>query len=351
MKSTTAETTSLVAEIRRQTATANRNNVTRTEAYLRFYRQYPEIHWALLAHLVSRNGGWNMTDLKGEWLPILLDEPSIASYFWFLERCNWLIFYDAYPQLLLYAKMKETGEDLTSLLAPLGVSSFMHGFWQAFLSTKDSARLTRALIVNEQQYIEQRVAQKPYTVHRIFSSLAFLAQSAFSLNQVLFPFKAHATDKRFQLVGLNVHDFPTVEQRIAIGKTLYGLLYEDDARLARICQFAYRIPHTGSRADYWPHLFTPHAQNAAEPAADVKYELRLHGAELREGRAKLYSPALSHAWPDVEHAPADGFDWFRDPKWLETVDQPADLPTIDTDSYVRALHWIESGVKLVSLFS
>lgn len=351
MRTSTLEETALVSAIRRQTALANRNNVTRTQAYLDFYRQHPEVHWAFLAHLVSRNGGWNMTDLKGEWLPVLMDKPSIQTYFWFLERCNWLIFYDAYPQLLLYAEMKRTGRDLTSLLRPLGVSSFMQGYWKAFWKDRDSARLTRALIVNEQQYIEQRVVRKPYTMHRIFSTLAFLAQSAFSLNQVLFPFKEHAMDKRFQLIGTNVHDFPAVEQRIAIGKTLYSLLYQDEARLERIRQFAFRIPHTGSRADYWPHLFTPGGRSLDNLAGNVKYQLRLQGAQLRTGRPKLYSPLLRNAWPDVEHAPADGVDWFRDPKWLEVVDEPANLPTIDSDAYIRTLHWIEYGVKLVSLFS
>lgn len=348
MKTITRDETAQIADIRRQTALANRNNVTRTEAYLRFYREHEEVHWALLAHLVSRNGGWNMTDLKGEWLPILMDKPSIQAYFWFLERSNWLIFHDAYPQLLLYAEMKRRKKDLTSLLAPLGVSSFMRPFWQEFLAAQDSARLTRALIVNEQQYIEQRVVHKPYTVHRIFSTLVFLAQSAFSLNQVLFPFQARPTDQRYELVGINVHDFPAVEQRIAVGKALYALLYQDAARFEQIRQFAFRIPHTGSRADYWPHLFTPCERSGA---MEQRHQLSLQGAALHEDMPKLYSPRLCNAWPDVEHSPADGVDWFRDPKWLEMVDEPADLPTIDTDSYMRVLQWIGFGVKMVSLFS
>ena len=348
MKTHTLGDTARIADIRRQTALANRNNITRTQAYLDFYRQHEEIHWALLAHLVSRNGGWNMTDLKGDWLPVLMDKPSRQAYFWFLERCNWLIFHDAYPQLLLYAEMKQTGKDLTDLLAPLGVSSYMRRVWREFLVSRDSARLTRALIINEQQYIEQRVVRKRYTVHRIFATLAFLAQSALSLNQVLFPYRAHPTDKRFQVVGINVHDFPAVEQRIAVGKTLYSLLYQDRNRFERIRQFAVRIPHTGSRADYWPHLFTPSGRTRE---VDERYTLRLQGAALRKDKPKLYSPHLRSAWPDVEHSPADGVDWFRDPKWLDLADQPADLPTIDTASYVRALQWIEYGVKVVSLFS
>lgn len=53
----------LIQQIQEKTQVLNRNNVTRTMAYYDFYRDHPEIHWALLAHLVSRNAGWNMTDL------------------------------------------------------------------------------------------------------------------------------------------------------------------------------------------------------------------------------------------------------------------------------------------------
>lgn len=338
----------LVAQIRRQTDIANRNNVTRTQAYLNFYRQHEEVHWALLAHLVSRNGGWNMTDLKGEWLPAILDEAEIEPFFWMLERSNWLIFYDAYPQLLLYAEMKRRGEDLTSLLAPLGVSVFMQPYWQGFLASGDSSRLTRALIVNEQQYIEQRVVHKPFTMKRIFSTYAFFTQSLFSLNQILFPYKAHPTDKRLSIAGVNVHHFPDLIQRIAIGKTLYQLLFADRQRLEKMRTFCTRIPHTGSRADYWPHLFTPRRRSRQ---ADKGYELRLEGDQLMPGQPKLYSPSLHAVWADVEHAPADGSDWFRDEKWHQEVEKPAQLPAIDAASYMRALHWMEYGVKLVTTFT
>lgn len=353
MSVTTLDGQALAAEIRRQTALANRNNVTRTQAYLQFYREHEEVHWALLAHLVSRNGGWNMTDLQGEWLPRIMDPDSRNAYFWFLERCNWLIFHDAYAQLLLYAEMKRSGRDLTNLLSSLHVSSFMQEFWQDFLTSGDSARLTRALIVNEQQYIEQRVVRKSFTYHRIFSTLAFFAQSQLSLNQTLFPYKAHPTDRRFQLVGMNVHDFPEINQRIAIGKTLYKLLYGDKKRLNSIREFAFRIPHTGSRADYWPHLFTPveQAEREASVSDNNAYSLRLHKDSLREGVPKLYSPFLHKAWPDTSHDPADGVDWYRDPRWLAVVEEPSELPSIATEEYARALQWIDYGVKIVSLFS
>ncbi|MFD2371436.1 DUF2515 family protein [Brevibacillus sp. GCM10020057] len=346
----TQDEQALIATIRRQTALANRNNVTRTQAYLTFYRQHEEIHWALLAHLVSRNGGWNMTDLQGEWLPLLMDEQAMRSFFWFLERSNWLIFHDAYPQLLLYAEMKKTSVDLTHLLPSLGVSAFMVPFWQKQLRAPCPQRLTHALIINEQQYIEQRLIHKPPALHRVFATFAYVVQSVLSLSHVLFPYKAHPTDRRLSLTGLNVQHFADVDQRITIGKTLYHLLYADPCRLKQIRQFAFRIPHSGSRADYWPHLFTPRRpdQQCGDGHRERTYRLHLDGTELRPGRQKLYSPPLAAAWPDIPHTPADGTDWFRDHKWLDEVEKPAKLPPIDTADYARALQWIEYGVWLAT---
>ena len=60
----TKEEQIIINNIKMQTEQLNKNNVTRTRAYYQFYVQYPEIHWALLGHMVSRNGGWNMTDLR-----------------------------------------------------------------------------------------------------------------------------------------------------------------------------------------------------------------------------------------------------------------------------------------------
>ena len=79
----------ILREISIRTRERNRNNVTRTMAYLDFYLEHPDIHWALLAHLVSRNAGWNMTDLKGEHLPKLLTPKEQVDFFHFLERGNW----------------------------------------------------------------------------------------------------------------------------------------------------------------------------------------------------------------------------------------------------------------------
>ena len=74
----------LLHTIKEQTKLLNQNNVTRTRAYFQFHKKYPEIHWALLGHMVSRNGGWNMTDLKGDLYTKLLSEKDQFTFFSFL---------------------------------------------------------------------------------------------------------------------------------------------------------------------------------------------------------------------------------------------------------------------------
>jgi len=347
MASMTLADQSLTAEIRRRTHAANQNNVTRTKAYLDFFRRHPEVHWALLAHLVSRNGGWNMTDLKGEWLPRMMKQEEREAFFLFLERSNWLIFHDAYAQLLLYEEMKQTRSDLTRLLPLLGVSRFMVPVWQDFLHRQDSVLLTRALIINEQQYIEQRVVRQPFFRENVLSTFEFLAQSVLSLSQVLFPYKHHATDKRLRVTGVVVHDFPSVAHRIEIGKALYGILYGDRERFRNILEWASRIPHTGSRSDYWPHLFTPVKQETDEQV----YQERIRGMELIQGRPKVYSPRLSAVWADVDHPPADGVDWFRDERWVQELKHGASLPLLETETYAKSLNLVELGLQMYTRLS
>jgi len=340
----TAAPSDIVSDIRRKTSVANLNNLTRTSAYLQFYLNHPEVEWALLAHLISRNGGWNMTDLRGDWLPRLLKTDEIKSFYAFLERCNWLIFHDAYAQLLLYERMKQTGDDLTSLLPSLGVSLFMVPIWRDFLTHQDSHILTWALIINEQHYIEQRVVKHPFYQSNILRTFEFNAQSVLSLNQVLLPYLHSTGDPYLKLVGITVHDFPSVEHRIQVGKTLYHLLFGDQERFSKILMWAKAVPHTGSRANYWPHVFSTVKQT---PESYTKtYEERLKGAFLLPGKPKIYSPTLSAAWKNTEHPPADGVDWYRDRKWIEYLNPGELLPTITEEDYVDALHRVEIGLKL-----
>ncbi len=303
----TAQEKAVVERIRAATEEANRDNVTRTRAYLEVYTRNPELHWAFLAHMVSRNGGWSMTDLKGELLPYLLDEDQRGRLFRFLEEANWLIFQDAYPQLLLYEAGKLAGRGYEHLLPAFHVSQFMRPFWTQFRAVGDSALLTVALIVNEQNYIERRIVADPYWKEHVLDTPAFRAQSLLQLNQVFFPYSVGGEDVQ-GLAGLILERFDPLRERIEFGKSLYALLFGVPEVAEGAKRFAAGKPHTGSRGDYWPHVFR--AVRSMPPG--VAYVQRLDGGKLKEGAKPLYSPELRQAWPVVEHEEPDRSDWFHD---------------------------------------
>lgn len=365
----------LVRELQEHTALLNRNNLTRTAAYLEFYGKHPEIHWALLAHMVSRNGGWNMTDLRGELLPRLLDEGQIESIFDMLETANALIFQDAFPQLLLYERSRTWNRPLFHLLPQLHVSRFMQPMWELFWDEGSSALITIALIINEQNYIQARVAEHPRFQGHALHSLMRLTQAATQTNQIILPCKtapaessvvgqadgraarskatasadcravdskatasagrpaaaypgaeaapspSQAADamgmpiragnpgKPWPLYGRVLENFPDLDERIEIGKQLYALLFGLPSARDGFHRFAREVPHSGSRADYWPHLFQDAATQTAFPSS---YTERLNGCALREGASRLCSPRLPAAWPDRPLAAPERYDWFRD---------------------------------------
>ena len=83
--------------------------------------------------MVSRNGGWNMTDLKGGLLSRLLTKKEVESFFTFLERGNWLIFQDAYPQFLVYEESKKRGKNLFYLLSSFTCVNIYGNTMESFL--------------------------------------------------------------------------------------------------------------------------------------------------------------------------------------------------------------------------
>ncbi|WP_274363891.1 DUF2515 family protein [Paenibacillus thermotolerans] len=304
-----APETGIIEDIKTRTRLSNRNNVTRTAAYFSIFHKHPELHWALLAHMVSRNGGWSMTDLKGELLPRILPEPMRERLFDMLETANAFIFGDAYPQLLLYQESVGRGRPLFHLLPAFGVSSFMKPVWRLFWETRSSVPLTIAMIVNEQHYIEKRVVQLPEFASGVLNTLPFQAQSALQLNQVFFPYggESPVAAGRQRIAGGILEDFGSLKERILFGKKLYGILFgipeaRDGAR-----RFAQTTPHTGSRADYWPELFAAVRRGAPSSA----YMPKLDGTELLPDAAPFYSPRLADAWKDKPLREPERFDWFR----------------------------------------
>nr|WP_245979896.1 DUF2515 family protein [Peribacillus asahii] len=300
-----SEERTLIEQIKFKTNKSNQNNITRTKAYLDFYQCHPEVHWAFLGHMVSRNGGWNMTDLKGGLLPRLLTKKEYQSFFTFLERGNWLIFQDVFPQFLLYEESIKREKNLFYLLPHFHVSLFMEIIWNHFLEDYDSYTLTIALIINEQSYLELRVIDNPVFKKSIFNTLEFKLQDLLSMNQILFPY---LENDKVKLIGETLHHFESLHRRILLGKRLYSILFADSKRLNKIEQWAYLTPHLGSRKDYWPHIF--HDIDEGVPGRLLKR--RLKSCQLLPGSLRFYSPKLEFVWKDCVHEEAEIKEWYED---------------------------------------
>ncbi len=301
----------LIHQIKERTNKLNINNVSRTMAYLHFYFRYPEIHWSFLGHMVSRNGGWNMTDLKGELLSRLLSKKEQQEYFDFLERGNWLIFQDVFPQFLLYEQSLKRQTNLFYLLPYLHVSVFMEVIWNYCWENRNPYILAIALVINEQSYLEKRVIQNPYFKKTVLKTLEFKIQDFFQLNQILFPcYQEDELGREIQprLVGQTLNQFDSLHQRILLGKRLYALLFQRSDILKSAFLWTKKRVHTGSRKDYWPHLFN----QVNESLPGSLYKRRTDNCQLRPGMSRLFSPTLIQAWKTVQHADAEIGDWFED---------------------------------------
>ncbi|WP_337098776.1 DUF2515 domain-containing protein [Paenibacillus sp. YIM B09110] len=350
-ESWTAEELALISQIRTETDKCNRNNVTRTEAYRTVYFRTPALHWALLAHLVSRNGGWNMTDLQGEWLPYLLRDDQREELFSFLERANALIFQDAYPQLLLYERSLREGRSLFHLLPAFDVSVFMTPVWRQFWKERDPVPLTVALIVNEQHYIEQRVIQNAHFKEKVLQTLFFGLQSVLQLNGVVFPYGSGgnsaadgdcSTEAGTQLAGIIIERFENVEERVEFGKQLYAMLFGIAPVLHGARCFAAAVKHTGSRADFAPQLYVRIRQLPPQRV----YKEKLIGGALKPGAKPLYSPELPSAWGDRPVDPAEKGDWFHSADQVLYYFSKLPLPPVFelTNEYGLILNKIELAV-------
>ncbi len=332
----------IIRIIRMETKQANRNNITRTSAYLQFFLQYPEIHWALLAHMVSRNGGWNMTDLKGEMLFNLLEGRETRDFFTFLDRSNHYIFQDAYPQLLLYRESKKHGRNMSHLLSAFHVSRFIKPFWDFHWKHQNDPELfnlathmlTWALIINEQQYIQKRIIEDSYFKQNVLQTWEFRLQSVLPLNLVLFPFNEHDRTRKggttVDVTGVIIRRFPSLRQRIKAGKTLYQLLFPGMFVHRGIWSWLIRNPHTASRADYWPHLFCVNPETAA---------------------TKIYSPQLQQAWQDIPHPKPERRDWFdKTDIFSFFTTESADIDRSRADVHQLVAKFLKKGSKLEQYF-
>jgi hypothetical protein len=295
--------------------------VTRTQAYLNFYLRHPEIHWALLGHLVSRNGGWNMTDLKGELISNLLSEREQQAFFLFLERGNWLIFQDVYPQFLLYQECLRRNKNLFYLLPFFNVSIFMEAIWNHFWKSGDCYLLAIALVINEQSYLEERVIKNPMFKEEVLDTIQFKLQDILSLNHILIPYYVNKNQlQKVVFIGQTLHHFSSLHERILLGKRLYSLLFHNEERLNKIVSWAKMQPHTGSRKDYWPNIF----HDIRETVPGFPYKRRINNCQLRRGASRIYSPKLMYSWKDIEHKKVEIGDWFNDFKIIEYLHKQND---------------------------
>lgn len=341
MYTLTKEEQFIINNIKIQTEQLNKNNVTRTRAYYQFYIRYPEIHWALLGHMVSRNGGWNMTDLKGDLYTKLLSEKDQITFFSFLERGNWLIFQDVYPQFLLYEQSVKKAKKLFHLLPHLNVSTFMETMWNDFWKTGNKKTLAIATIINEQNYLEKRVIQNAHFQKTVLNSIGFKLFDFFQFNHILFPFYENNTNQKTLLIGDTMKHFTSLHERILIGKRLYSLLFRDTHILSQIINWAQHHPHTGSRKDYWPHLFS----SVNESFSREFYKRRIKKCQLRSGAYRIYSPALFYAWRDMKHEEVESEDWFTDWQVVNyLVDKEENMNGQITEDYCKTLEKIELAI-------
>ncbi|WP_231893378.1 DUF2515 family protein [Rossellomorea aquimaris] len=265
----------------------NQDNISRTIAYQKFFFIHPEVKWAYLASMVSRNAGWNMTDLKGATFPELINLKTRDLLFMTYERANWSIFQDAFPQLLIYHYSTEYNKKMFHLLKEFHVSSFMEYEWNMYWDTRDESRLVKALIINEQNLIQHPVIEHPVYKKRIFGSSLFYLEEHFHFCSVIFP------TLNGELIGASVHGFRHVDNRIELGKILFNILF-NPKYFHDFLEFSSTIKHTGSRTDYEGYC---------------KNKLSTRTPPLHKAYKKV-----SHHWREIE-------DWSNhvniNPKWFE----------------------------------
>lgn len=276
----------IIRQIQTETKKKNIDNISRTGAYFTYFKKNPDIIWSFLASMVSRNGGWNMCDLEGEIFPQLLKPIMRKQLFLTYERANWLIFHDAFPQLLLYQYSTKLKRPMFHLLPYFNVSCFMRREWNRYWRESDKKRLTTALIINEQNVIQTPVIEHPVFKKKVFHTLIFSFQDWLHFSCVLFPTCGG------EVYGASVTGFKSLSKRIDLGKRLAKILFHPRL-FPYLFEFAEKTPHTGSRYDYEQYF---------------------------KKKTKRMTPMLRTSFPIIEHHRHAYEDWskhkFVPPSWL-----------------------------------
>lgn len=273
----------LITEIKNETKRNNMDNVSRTQAYFEFFKKHPEINWAFLASMVSRNGGYNMCDLEGEIFKNIIQSRVRKQLYLTYERANWLIFHDIFPQLLLYHHSTKINRPMFHLMPFLEISFFIQSEWERFWKNNDQIRLMYALIINEQNVIQKPIIEHPVYRSKVFHSWMFSFQDWLHFSSVVFPTCGG------EIYGASVNGFRKLHKRIDLGKRLSSILFH--RRLfPYFFEFSERTPHTGSRYDYERYL-----------------KLRI----IRE------TPFLRTTFPIIHHHRHEYIDWSKTKKISE----------------------------------
>ena len=281
----------IIYYINKKTERFNVDNISRTKAYQTFYQFFPEIKWAFLASIVSRNAGWNMTDLQTPIFINLLSDRIRKQLFSTYERANWLIFSDAYPQLLIYQLSVKERRPLFQLLDYFSVSVFMKKEWLKFWYHNNQDRLLTALIINERNIIQSPVTNHPFYKKHVFLNWPYLIQNLIHFNAVILP------GNNGYCYAINVDDFTDTSSRISLGKKLAKALFHPDI-YSNIYKFAIKTEHTGSRKDY---------------ERNISFINKTPG-----------SPILRAVYPIIQHQDHYRKDWFKKTgtksKWWDEIE-------------------------------
>ncbi|PYZ94552.1 hypothetical protein CR194_03190 [Salipaludibacillus keqinensis] len=237
----------ILKTVRKLTAKNNVDNVARTDSYQQFYDSYPEIRWAYLASFVSRNAGWSMSDLLSHSLVEMLSKEWRRRLFISLERANWLIFSDAYPQLMIYQFSQKIGKPLFDLLSFFDVSKWMMQQWWVFWYDRNEDQLMKALIINEQHVIEKPVIRAPFFRDVLFHRPSYEWQERLHFSVVIFPSICG------EIYGISVDHFTDVKKRVELGGKLAWLLFHSPVR-EEIREYFQDTLYTGNRSIDIPEI-------------------------------------------------------------------------------------------------
>jgi hypothetical protein len=304
-----------IDEIKNRRDRHNHNNITRTTYYLEYYFRHPEVPWTLLAAGTSRNAGYQMSDLvrfhiyqensglAGEFIPF-------RHLFAFLEAGNFLIFHDVAPSLIVYEWAKVTkatiGEKNAAFkqLEHLDIDAdpFIIERWQSFFdyaraqgyhtdvelaarTWPSDAKIRKhsfALIVNEQNQIEDRLVQDP---NRYFRSIGGASidvvkfiklLNCLELTHLVYPRATSVNTDAHKLMMYTVGDFSSLDRRIRTGHDLYVGLFgrtsqaNDPAVKQKRGEMINWVigrgrMHHGTRMDYAPSVYDMDRNSAFLP--------------------------------------------------------------------------------------